>query len=215
MTRTILCALLLGLMACGNRKAADEPTGKQRPDSLSILRESLQRNPVPPALWLQLAQGELNTGDTAGGIRSLENYLQHTPEDAAARLELAWLLADHSDKKALAQTDTLLLVGEPEAALRAMLIRAIYYGNTNQPDSALALLNAAILQNHQFIDAYIEKGILLFDQQKYSEALATFQQGLRVNPAEPELYYWISESYRALGNKAEADDWARKYEALN
>jgi tetratricopeptide (TPR) repeat protein len=214
MTRLIFYSLLLGLLSCGNRDDSNRKVGKNQPDSLSILQESLQQNPLQPPVWLQLAQKQLLNGDTVGGIHSLESYLQQIPENASARLELAWLLADQKNSKALTQTDTLVLAGDPEAALRGLLIRAIYYGNIGVKDTAILLLDRIIIENHQFIDAYIEKGILLYDQQKYAEALTTFQQGLRVDPAEAELYYWISSSFRALGQKPEADDWARKYEAL-
>jgi tetratricopeptide (TPR) repeat protein len=90
----------------------------------------------------------------------------------------------------------------------------VYHSYIGLDDQAIRIFDSIITSNYTFIDAYIEKGIILHDQKKYPEALKTFQQALRINTKNPELYYWISRCYEGMGNGREAEDWIRKYEAL-
>lgn len=183
-------------------------------DSLSILRDSIRSNPQQKQLWINLYQYQLNQLDTNGAIESLQEYLKAVPDDENAGIELAWLWTSKTDSNAIWLTNGLMKSTNENIALRAMYLQALYFGNTGDTDRSLSILDSLLKSSFQFTDAYIEKGIILFDRKEYEQALDIFFLGLKIEPSNKELYYWIAESYKALGNKTAAEDWQKKYEAL-
>lgn len=206
--------LILFFIACNDQKKEPDQSRLPLADSIAIIREQLSRDDSNPELWKRLYQLELDKGDTVEALKSLKNYTQLAPEDGNGWLELAWLLADTKSSLALVVTDSLKLARDPEISTRAAYISGVYYSNLGQDDKAVAVFDSIITNNYTFLDAYIEKGIIQHDRKQYAEALKTFQQALKVNTTTAEIYYWISRCYEGLGNKAEAEDWKKKYEAL-
>ncbi len=204
---------LMIMLACKNGKKTELPQPPAT-DSLSILLERVKTDSTNPELWKGIYQLQLDKGDTANAVVSLQNYTLLSPQDGNGWLELAWLLADTKDKRALIVTDSLKLVKDPEISTRAAYISGVYYSNIGQDDKAVAVFDSIISTNYTYLDAYIEKGIIQHDKKQYAEALKTFQQALKVSSSTAEIYFWISKCYDGLGNKAEADDWRKKYEAL-
>lgn len=191
-----------------------DSTKKIAQDSLKVLQDSLKRNPDNPLIWFDLYQMQLTKTDTAGALNSINRYLELVPEDEKAGLEFAWLLAYKKDSSALHVTDWLMKSKDQQIAVKAQYIQSHYYGNIGETVKALQLLEKVIEANYQFTDAHIQKGIILFEQSKHTEALTSFTNALKIEPSNAEVYYWIGESHRALGNRIEAEDWQKKYEAL-
>lgn len=183
-------------------------------DSLSIVRDSIKLNPQNKTLWINLYQLQLNKADTNGAIESLKNYVQMEPGDDYAGLELAWLWTTRNDSNAVRLTNWLMKSTNEEISLRAKYIQALYFGNIGDIDRSLPMLDSVLEANYQFTDAYIEKGSILYDRKRFNEAMEAFLLGLKVEPSNKELYYWIGETHKALGNLKEAEDWQKKYEAL-
>jgi tetratricopeptide (TPR) repeat protein len=204
---------LMIMLACKNDKKTELPQPPAT-DSLSILLERVKTDSANPDLWKGIYQLQLDKGDTSNAVVSLQNYTLLSPQDGNGWLELAWLLADTKDKRALVVTDSLKLVKDPEISTRAAYISGVYYSNIGQDDKAVAVFDSIITTNYTYLDAYIEKGIIQHDKKQFAEALKTFQQALKVSSSTAEIYFWISKCYEGLGNKAEADDWRKKYEAL-
>jgi tetratricopeptide (TPR) repeat protein len=201
------------MLACKNDKKAELPK-QPVTDSLAILLEGVKTDSADPDLWKRIYQLQLDKGDTSEAVVSLQNYTMLNPQDGNGWLELAWLLADTKDKRALVVTDSLKLVKDPEISARAAYISGVYYSNIGQDDKAVAVFDSIISTNYTYLDAYIEKGIIQHDRKQYAEALKTFQQALKVSSSTAEIYFWISKCHEGLGNKAEAEDWKKKYEAL-
>lgn len=187
--------LFWGMMSCqsGEKQSSGEHVNGNQP----IRKETL-----------------LEKGDTLGAIAELQNHLQQTPADQQAALELAWLLAYKKDSSVFSITRWLQKSQDDGIATKALYIESHYYGNIGAWDTSIAILNKVIEKNFQFIDAYIQKGIILLQQKKAKEALNTFMLGLKIEPSNADLYYWISETHKVLGHTAEAEDWQKKYEAL-
>lgn len=205
-----LIAFFLLLSGCDS---SGESVNTQK-DTLALLQDSLRANPTNGALLSKLYQIQLNKGDSNAAINSLKRYLSVAPGDEQAGLELAWLLAYKKDSTSLEITQWLAQSTKEQTASKALYIQAHYFGNIGKTDSALTKLNKVIEQNFQFIDAYIQKGIILYEMKNYAQALNTFMLGLTIEPSNADLYYWIGETHKALGHQAEAQDWQKKYEAL-
>lgn len=65
------------------------------------------------------------------------------------------------------------------------------------------------------MDAYIEKGLLLYDQQDYKAALAVFEQTIQVSNTFAEGYFNAGKCEEALGNKEEAKSYFEKAYGLD
>jgi tetratricopeptide (TPR) repeat protein len=199
--------------ACGEKK----DTGERSPvrvDTLSSLLNEIAKDSSKPDGWEKLYRLYLDMGDTAKALDALGRYTYLDPENGNAWVELAWLLSDTRDPRAVVITDSLKKVADPEISSRAAYIGGIYHSNINNDDRALVIFDSLIKTNYTFLDAYIEKGIIQHDRKQYAEALKTFRQALSISSSTAELYYWISRCYEGLGNTAEAEDWRKKYEAL-
>ena len=204
---------LLILAACVERDG--KPPARPASDSVALLKQQILKDSLNPGLWQQLYHAQLNKGDSAGAIGSLTYYTSLEPGDGDAWLTLAWLLAARKDPQALTVTDSLLTVPDEGIRTKALYMKGLYYGNTYQTEKALAIFDSVIVRNYTFTDAYMEKGVILYDQGKYDQALKTFRQAFLIRKNDPEVFHWISKCHEALGNREEAEDWRKKYEAMS
>ncbi len=185
-----------------------------QPDSLQLVMDLINTDSLNPDLWKKQYQLFLDRQDTLKALLSLRRYNYLAPEDGDGWIEMAWLLANRKDPGVLIITDSLALVKDDMIRTRAKYIRGLYFSNIQEDDKALREFDSTIVYNYTFIDAYIEKGIILYERKKFEEALITFQQAFKIVNNNPELYYWIGKCYEGLGNKTEAADWQKKYDAL-
>ena len=51
---------------------------------------------------------------------------------------------------------------------------------------------------------YIEKGIILYEQKQYDEALKVFNLTVTVSNTDADGYYWLGRTYEATGNIQDA-----------
>ncbi|HSF45983.1 MAG TPA: hypothetical protein VLA58_08220, partial [Chitinophagaceae bacterium] len=157
-----LLLFIAPLFSCNNKNQVDAPVPPVV-DSLEVFRKKVKTDSLNPELWQKIYQLELDKGDTAQAVSSLRNYTLLVPEDGNGWLEFAWLLADTKDSRALQVTDSLKLVKDPEIGTRAAYISGVYYSNIGKDDRALAVFDSIITTNYTYLDAYIEKGIILHD----------------------------------------------------
>jgi tetratricopeptide (TPR) repeat protein len=69
-----------------------------------------------------------------------------------------------------------------------------------------------IRMDWKFADAYIEKGIILYEQKNIDEALQTFKMANTVSAVNADGYYWQARCYELIGKKDEAiDNYAKAY----
>jgi tetratricopeptide (TPR) repeat protein len=63
----------------------------------------------------------------------------------------------------------------------------------------MVLFNECIRRDWKFADAYIEKGIILYDQKRYDSALNVFVMAATVSQTNPDAWYWMARCYEVLG----------------
>lgn len=161
--------------------------------------------------WYKRGVLEEKTGDTVAAIHNLRASIARAPMFLEPMLELTYLLANQENAEALTWADAIITHEEsPEAVARARFIKGVYYSNINDKEKALAAFDDCIRHNYTFMDAYIEKAILLFDEKKYDDALKTVQKANLVSNSFPDAYYWMGKCYEAMGNKELAIDNYKK-----
>lgn len=166
----------------------------------------LQMDGSNAGVWYKRGVILLQNGDTVSGVAALKNALKDAPVFGEALLELAAVYASESKPEALTTADRVIQTTEDiRMASNARFIKGLYYSNVNDKAAALEQFSECIKNDYTFLDAYIEKGLLLYDQQKYTEALQVFEQAIQVSNTFAEAYYQAGRCQEALGNREEAE----------
>ena len=143
-------------------------------------------------------------GKSEEALALMEKAYAMQPRDKETAYNLAYEYADAKNPKALALTDTLIKYDKTATVARAWYIKATYYNNTGNEKEALRFYDSSNVADFNFLDAYLDKGQILFGQKKYEAALKTFALGQKFAPSTGEFYFWVAKCQEALGNKADA-----------
>lgn len=155
-------------------------------------------------LWFKRAKLYEHAKDTTQAIISYQKALV-IYRSADGLLALANLYAETKNVLVLTLCDEIdnLRIGR-EYDSYTNFFRGIYYGRIGNSQQAIILFNKSIANNYTFIDAYMEKGFLLFDGGKFTEALQVFKKANSVNVTYADAYYWQGKCFEAMNNKPEA-----------
>lgn len=83
-------------------------------------------------------------------------------------------------------------------------MKGVYYADINQYDKAIAQFDEVISRDWKMTDAYIEKGIILYERKQYDEALKVFNMTITVSNTDADGYYWLGRTYEATGKIEDA-----------
>jgi tetratricopeptide (TPR) repeat protein len=161
--------------------------------------------------WYEKGLLQVEMGDTAGAINSLaRSYaLQSLSMNGVV---LANLYAEAKDPRAIEIADELIKKDTLAEDLTPLYIKGIYYSNTKQYRQAMEQFDKCIAKDWKFTDAYIEKGIILYEEKNIDEALQTFKMANTVSPADADAFYWQGRCYEAAGMNDEAiENYAKAY----
>lgn len=168
----------------------------------------------PNSLDALLLKAELLKGQDKNpeALATLETAYSYAPFDPQLAYNLAFEYAEAKNSKALSLTDSLLQIPAAQKQAEPYYIKGVYYQNVGNTAQAIQLYDRAIQQDYNFLDAYMEKGRLLFDGKRYAEALKTFQLPVTISPTYADAYYWMGRCQEALNQKSEAkQNYQRAY----
>lgn len=185
-------------------------------DALKVCNAMLEKEPAQVNALLLKADLLEKKGDTANMIVALEKAYSIIPFNREISNKLAYQYAESKNVKALAVADSLISKDSLNIHAEPYYVKGMYYSNINDKAKAIQLFDATIKRDHRFLNAYIEKGKILFDQKKTNEALKTFQLANTITPSFPDAWYWIGRCQEVLGDKAEAkQNYEKAYELDN
>ena len=144
------------------------------------------------------------TNNKPEALKTLEKAYELAPFDVELSYELAFKYAESKNPKALALCDSLLRMDSSGSHAEPYYIKGTYYANSGDQEKALHFFNQAIQHDYYFLDAYLEKGRILFEQRKFPEALKVFQLAATIKPAFGDAYYWMGKCQEQLNQKEEA-----------
>jgi len=147
---------------------------------------------------LQLQKKEMEA------LAILEQAYQYAPFDRELVYDLAFLYAETKNPGVLSITDSLLKTDTLEKHAEPYYFKGVYFQNIGNSVEAIRQFNEAIRQDYYFLDAYMEKGQILYQQKKYEEARKIFQLASTVSPTFADAYYWLGKADEAQGDKTEA-----------
>lgn len=168
----------------------------------------------PNSLDALLLKSELlkEEGNETEALATLEKAYSYAPFDAPLAYNLAFEYAEAKNSKALALSDSLIRMDQSQKHAEPYYIKGVYYQNVGNTAQALQLYDQAIQRDYNFLDAYMDKGRILYNQKKYAEALKTFSLPVTITPTYADAYYWIGRSQEALNQKEDAkQNYQRAY----
>ena len=173
-------------------------------DALIICDKVLQQRPDQVAVLMMKSDLLEQKNDTLGSIHTLQQAYLFSPANEDLCYNLAFKFAQNKNPKVLTLCDSLLNHDTIEKKAEPWYFKGIYYSNINEKAKAIECFDKAIQSDYSFLDAYMDKGQVLYDQKKYAEAINVFQLALKVSATYADAYYWLGKSQEAMGKKEDA-----------
>jgi tetratricopeptide (TPR) repeat protein len=173
-------------------------------EALQLADQILLSNPDQVDVLKIKAELLEKKGNPAEAISVLEKAYSLTPYDIDLNYNLAYKYGESKNVKVIALCDSLIRIDTLENHAEPYYYKGIYYSNLNDKTKALQLFEQAIQHDYYFLNAHIEKGRILYDQKKMSDAIKTFQLANTISPKFPDAWYWMAKCQEALGQKEEA-----------
>ncbi len=142
--------------------------------------------------------------DINGSITALEKAYSLAPHLIDINYKLAFKYAENKNPKVINLCDSLIKKDSLGQYAEPYYFKGVYYYNIGNKNKSLELFNLAIQHDYNFLDAYLEKGRILFELKKYTEAFKTFQLAATITPTFADAWYWMGKCQEVLGNKEEA-----------
>lgn len=177
-------------------------TGQSR-KAIQEFDDWLQQDSLNFEAWYEKGVLMTKLKDTPAAIRAMERSYQLRPINYNG-LALASLYAATLNPKVLVICDELSAKDTSGMVNDALYLKGTYYSDTKQYAKARALFDECIRRDWKFADAYIEKGIIFYDQKLYDSALDIFVMAATVASTNPDAWYWMGRSYESKGNKEQA-----------
>jgi len=172
--------------------------------ALVICDKVLQQHPDQIAVLMMKSDLLEQENDTSASILTLEQAYHFAPFNEDLCYNLAFKFAQSKNPKVLTLCDSLLKHDTIEKKAEPWYFIGIYYSNIKAKAKALESFNNAIQNDYSFLDAYMDKGQILYDEKKYAEAINAFQLALKVSAAYADAYYWLGKCQEAVGKKEDA-----------
>ena len=173
-------------------------------EALQLCNDLLKKYPMATVVMKMKAELLDKKGNAAESLSMLEKAYSITPFDIELNYELAYKYAESKNAKVIRLCDSLITIDTLKIHAEPYYYKGIYFSNTGDKAKALSLFGQAILHDKFFMNAYIEKGRILYEQKKINDALKIFQLANTLSNTFPDAYYWIGKCQEAMGQKEEA-----------
>lgn len=178
--------------------------GQKTEEALTICNSVLEHHPEQVGVLMIKSDLLDQKNDSAGSLKTLEQAYLFAPANEDLCYNLAFKYAQDKNSKALLLCDSLLRSDTITKKGEPYYFKGVYYSNINDKTKALDYFNRAIQNDYNFLDAYMDKGRILFDEKKYKDAVNVFQLALKVSATYADAYYWLGKCQEALGQKDDA-----------
>ncbi len=171
--------------------------------AIALTGEVLQKDSLNDRLWDIKATLLFENEDTLNAISSFETALNINPQPRYIVL-LGSLYAQTRNPKALDMADFLLKAKVPDSEKEALFIKGLFYTYTGDKIKAISYFDKCLNLDHNFMLAYREKAIALYDMGKYADAITVLDKAVTLQNKFDEGYYWTGRCLEKLGKTKEA-----------
>ncbi len=173
-------------------------------EALKICNEILQLKPDQADVMIFQSDLLERKGNLPEAIQLLEKARNLVPNDPELNFNLAFKYAENKNPKVIALCDSLARADKEGIQAEPYYYKGIYFSNIGDKSKAIEQFNEAIRHDYYFLNAYIEKGRVFYDQKKFEEAYKVFNLAMSISPKFADAYYWMGRSQEVLGAKEEA-----------
>ena len=173
-------------------------------EALAVCDRILQQEPSQVNALVLKSDLLLKKEDIPNTITTLEKAYMIVPSNREISNKLAYQYAESKNAKAIPLADSMISKDSLHLFAEPYYIKGLYYSNIKNHAKAIQEFDATIKTDHRYLNAYIEKGKILFEQKKTTDALKTFQLANTITPSFPDAWYWMGRCLETLGQKQEA-----------
>lgn len=171
--------------------------------AIASVNEALLKESANARLWDIKATLHFENEDTLDAIKSFETALLINPSPRFYIL-LGSLYAQTKNIKALDMADALLQTKLPETGKEAFFIKGLYFNYTGEKIKAISFFDKCLNLDYNYMLAYREKGIALYDMGKYNDAITVLDKAVTLQNNFDEGYYWLGRCLEKLNRPADA-----------
>lgn len=169
--------------------------------ALQAVNTAIERDSTVPAYWHIKGVLHYENDDTTQAIYALEKSARFT-KDLSDMLLLAKLYAETKNPDALKLSNA--LIAQNVFLKEALFIKGIYFRSLGDDEKAMLFFNEAIASSYTFVEAYLEKAKILYEQENYMEALRILDKAVKVKSNFAEGYYFMGRCFEKLARKEDA-----------
>lgn len=171
--------------------------------AILIANQEIMKDSGSAYLWNIKASLYFENNDTVNAINSLQHAIDIYPLPDYL-VALGTVYAEIKNKKSLSIADELLSSNKTKYGKDAYFIKGLYYNYLNQSEKAIKFLDSCLNLDFTYMYAYREKGIALYNEKKYQEAIKVLKRAVTIQNNFDEGYYWMGKCYEKLNQKNEA-----------
>lgn len=173
-------------------------------EALKICNDLLQKNSEQVDMLKLKADLLGKKGNASEAISILEKAYRITPYDIDLNYDLAYKYGENKNARVITLCDSLIKIDTLGLHAEPYYYKGIYFSNINDKAKALSLFDQAVQHDYYYLNAYIEKGRILYDQKKFNDAVKIFQLANTISAKFPDAYFWMAKCQEAMGQKEEA-----------
>jgi tetratricopeptide (TPR) repeat protein len=177
--------------------------GQNYDAALASINQALAKDSIRPDLLDLKSIIAAQKGDTTLAIKSLETAVGILP-DPQYIIALGALYAETSNPLALEMADALLIGAKAKAEKEAYFIKGLYYTYKNEKEKSIPFFDKSIAASYTFMEAWLEKGLALYDLKKYKEAAEVLEKAISIQNNFDKGYYYLGQCYEKLNRTDEA-----------
>lgn len=189
------------------QKASDFIEVGKSDKAIKLLESEIKVNLLNTRLLNNLSMAYLSSTDTISAIKTIQQSLAVDSSQPDATYQLGFLFAAKKDERALSVANVLIKqqgLNKEQLIAQGHYIKGLYFVNTGKTMLAIKEFDESIINNYTFLDAYIEKGIALFELNKFDESLKILSKSIEIDRYQADVYFWMAKNHEELGNTEDA-----------
>lgn len=186
---------------------------KQYDASLATCSDILELNPLNAEAYFMMGMNLRSVGDIPRAKNAFRKATEIDPELTDAWVILGQMFEDEGNPKAIDYYDAAINVDRDNPV--PWHSKAYYLQNNGRIEEALEIYRRINIIDKDYLDAYLNSGILYMSMDSFEQARSQFDIMSRIKPQSYIAYYYRGLANASLGNKEQAREDYRTTLRLN
>ena len=182
--------------------------------SQEALTKAQSLNPDSPLAHILAGEVMESMQNNPGAVAEYKNAIRTAPSDKSAPKHLANLYWQTGDWAQARDSYRLMLAGSPSDCVAHFRLAHALDELGEEPESAMREVTSALDRCPNLAQAHAERARLQLRSGHPSQALADLQAAQQAAPDESSVQQLLAQAYRALGDKAKAQQAEQRFHQL-